>query len=375
MVRFVQIHVLRPLAGWILLAGGACLPEQDSPRLPTWYKGNTHAHTRWDNGDALPEEVAGWYRDHGYHFLALSDHNQNNAMTGEERWLEGTGGRVRLRTFAELAASLDRPGRFLLLPGEELGDSFEGKLIHHNIINGDRIILPPGGSSVREELSRAVHAAPSRTAIVHLNHPNLGWAVNAEDLAAVPDERFFEVYNGNPVADNAGDAGHPSTEKMWDLVLTARLRSGQGPLLYGVASDDAHHYGGKGAARPGRGWVMVRSNELSALALVRAMAAGDFYASTGVTLREVCAEKDRIEIEVDPRPGAEYVIRFVGSSRSGGAVGRVLAEVKGSRAVYRFTGDELYVRAIVTSDQPPRDPSRPEELETAWVQPVRGGEK
>jgi hypothetical protein len=35
---------------------------------------------------------------------------------------------------------------------------------------------------------------------------------------------------------NQGDKRHPSTEALWDEVLTA------GAMVYGVASDDAHHY-------------------------------------------------------------------------------------------------------------------------------------
>ncbi len=41
----------------------------------TWYRGNIHTHTTESDGDAEPEVVAAWYRDHGYDFLVLSDHN------------------------------------------------------------------------------------------------------------------------------------------------------------------------------------------------------------------------------------------------------------------------------------------------------------
>ena len=48
--------------------------------------------------------------------------------------------------------------------------------------------------------------------------------------------RFFEVANEAVDSNNDGDEAHPSTEKMWDHVLTA------GHKLYGIATDDAHHY-------------------------------------------------------------------------------------------------------------------------------------
>src|SRR5438876_9614685 len=41
----------------------------------TWWKGNLHTHSLWSDGDDYPEMVVDWYKSHGYHFLALSDHN------------------------------------------------------------------------------------------------------------------------------------------------------------------------------------------------------------------------------------------------------------------------------------------------------------
>src|SRR4051794_1860455 len=42
---------------------------------PRWFKGNLHTHSLWSDGNDYPEMIAEWYRRHGYHFLALSDHN------------------------------------------------------------------------------------------------------------------------------------------------------------------------------------------------------------------------------------------------------------------------------------------------------------
>src|SRR6185312_7472047 len=47
-----------------------------------WYKGNTHAHAGMlldgivPHGDSSPASVARWYRDHGYDFAAITDHNR-----------------------------------------------------------------------------------------------------------------------------------------------------------------------------------------------------------------------------------------------------------------------------------------------------------
>ena len=54
-----------------------CAPQADVDKSPTkqWYKGNTHTHTLWSDGNAAPETVAAWYKDKGYDFLCLSEHN------------------------------------------------------------------------------------------------------------------------------------------------------------------------------------------------------------------------------------------------------------------------------------------------------------
>ena len=37
-----------------------------------WWRGNTHTHTLWSDGDDIPELVADWYKRNGYHFLAIT---------------------------------------------------------------------------------------------------------------------------------------------------------------------------------------------------------------------------------------------------------------------------------------------------------------
>src|SRR5918998_5944152 len=40
-----------------------------------WWKGNLHTHTLWSDGNDFPEMVVEFYRERGYHFLVLSEHN------------------------------------------------------------------------------------------------------------------------------------------------------------------------------------------------------------------------------------------------------------------------------------------------------------
>jgi hypothetical protein len=54
-------------------------------------------------------------------------------------------------------------------------------------------------------------------------------------------------------------------------------------------------------------------------------------------------------------------------------VGRTLATVEGPAAQYTFQGDELYVRARITSSKKKEGVLSPDEMEQAWTQPVIPG--
>jgi hypothetical protein len=386
---------------WGAVVNFRAAPQEVSGR---WWKGNLHTHSLWSDGDQFPEMIFEWYRSKGYHFLALSDHN---VLAEGEKWIDasqkpermeayraylerfGPGGvdrreeegkvLVRLKTLEEVRSLFEEPGRSLVVQSEEITDRHEEKPVHVNATNVAQRIPPQGGGSVLEVLQRNVDAVlaqrerTGRPMFPHVNHPNFGWAVTPEDLVALRGEKFFEVYNGHPLVHNEGDAEHPSVERMWDLVQAERLRSGRS-VLYGLAVDDAHDYGtfASNRSNPGRGWVMVRAPELTAAAIVAAMEAGEFYATTGVALEEVRCGPDGIEIRIRAERGVAYRTEFRGTRAGAEAasIGEVLAKVEGTSPRYRLRGDELYVRAKIVSSKPKENPYRPGEVEVAWTQPL-----
>jgi hypothetical protein len=229
----------------------------------------------------------------------------------------------------------------------------------------------------------------------HLNHPNFRWAVKAEDMAPVENLQFFEVYNGHRGVENHGDEIHASVERIWDIVLTQRLAELDLGNVYGLAVDDAHNHANSYSqnSRPGRGWVMVRAKYLTPEHLINAMKAGDFYGSSGVTLRSIDRSDSALGIEIEAEAGLTYTTTFIGTREgydasseavtdvSTGAalnvtrrysddIGEVLATVVGTSPRYVFTGDEIYVRALVTSSRPHPNPFAEGDFEQAWVQPV-----
>lgn len=407
-----------------------CLFFGDASLHAQWYKGNTHTHSLWSDGNDFPEMITKWYKDRGYHFLALSDHNtihvgerwhteeairkRQKALgltaidkyrkTFGEEWVDSRTNEdgkpeIRLRRLEEYRGKFEEAGKFLLVQAEEISAEFEKAPIHMNAINLGEAIQPLKAGSYAEVMRANLRAVTEqekrlgRPMMVHLNHPNFRWALTPEIIAEVVEERFFEIYNGHPAINWEGDEFRPSHEQIWDIVNTLRIDKLKAAPLYGLGTDDSHHYHGEESS-PGRGFVMVRSKELSADALVEAMKRGDFYASSGVILEEVLMRDGALVIRIKAEPGVTYTTRILGTLKGYDAttrsiatpadskdphstrlvyssdVGKTLAEIKGSEIEWKPKGNELYFRASITSSKPHPNPSYPGQTEMAWTQPM-----
>jgi len=297
-----------------------------------WYKGNTHTHTLNSDGDSTPDDVVRWYREHGYQFLVLTDHNF-------------------LTSVDALNALHGADEQFLVMKGEEVSDPFDGKPLHINGLDVSARVAPQGGTSVVDVLQRNVDAIRQAQGIPHINHPNFGWAITGDELQRVRNNRLIEIFNGHPLVNNIGGGGVPGMEEVWDAILS------NGVLQYGIAVDDAHTFkdpGNPNVAGPGRGWVMVHAPRLETRALLDALDRGEFYASTGVELAEYRAGAKQVHVGVKATPSSKYRIQFIGRH------GRVLRESVEALATYDIRGDEGYVRARVLESNG----------RMAWCQPV-----
>lgn len=385
----------------VLLVVQACQSPSSSSEPIRWLRGNLHTHSLWSDGDDFPEMIMDWYKNNGYQFIVLSDHN---TLQAGEKWIpvpdsslreqaleryqehygtdwvetreETSGLEVRLKTLAEYRSRFESPDNFLILQSEEITDGYDGKPIHMNATNIKEYIEPQGGNSVAEVMQNnidAVIAQRERTGqpmFPHINHPNFGWAITADDMKKLDKERFFEVYNGHPMVHNYGDSTRSSTEEMWDEINAFYLMMDK-PLLYGLATDDSHNYHKQGPkqSNTGRGWVMVQSNELNAEAIIEAMEAGQFYASTGVSLEEMGLGEKNYTVRIAAEEGVQYTTQFWGVKR-GEEKGELLAETTDNPATYTFKGDELFVRAKIISNALQPNPFQEGDRKKAWTQPV-----
>jgi len=325
-----------------LLAGAACSvqPREEPAADPTfeapdwpgevWYRGNTHTHTTESDGDTSPREVTEWYRDHGYNFLVLSDHN---TLTDPA-------------TLADLETD-----DFILIPGEEVTSGFDGRSVHVNGLNLPEVVEARRAESLVATLQANVDAIREVEGVPHVNHPNFGWSFGEEELRQVDRYRLLEIHNGHPTGHNEGGGGTPGMEAVWDALLAG------GKRIFGIAVDDAHHFQGEFSddrANPGRGWIAVRAAALEGQAIMDALEAGWFYASAGVELADVRVQGPTLEVHIAQRGNFRYTTTFIGAG------GRELGSSPELVASYTLTEDVGYVRAKVVDSMG----------HVAWTQPV-----
>ena len=344
--------VLRAGGAGLLLMLPSGLMAQDAPR-GRWFKGNTHAHSLNSDGDSPVDVVLRWYREHGYHFTFVTEHEYFTDV-------------------APLNAILGHGNRFIAIAGQEvtqrvLDTRHPGgvRQAHVNALGTGRLVMPIGeagiatGMSIAQTYARNDSAIRAAGGIMQVNHPNFVWSVPLQDMMQLPDSTLFELWNGHPTVYNHGGTDSLgnvmlSTEARWDSVLS------RGKLIFGVADDDSHSFRPEDAeemnlARPGRGWIWVWADTLTPQAIVGAMRRGEFYASTGVTLRRIELASGELRIDIAPAGDRRYLTEFIGQG------GRVLMESFSLRPVYRIMGNEGYVRARVSDSSG----------HVAWTQPMR----
>jgi predicted metal-dependent phosphoesterase TrpH len=282
-------------------------------------RGSIHAHTLRSDGHQSPREVATWYRDHGYQFLAITDHNV-------------------LVDPAELA-DLEGPG-FALVPGEEISSTVGPIPVHVQALCIDHLIAGAAFDTPGQALGSMIAAVRAQNGAPVVNHPNFSWAFGITDLAPLTGAYALEIWSGHPAVYSMGDGKRPSHETMWDELLT------RGRPVTAVAVDDVHTLvplDGGSNGLPGLGWIYT-FGELGRAPICEAIRGGRYYPSSGVAFRRIQIEPRRFTVWVDD---AADTIVFLGSATQ--VLGTVTGDAfvrdeDGFAASYTLHGGETYVR-------------------------------
>ncbi|MEZ4862101.1 MAG: CehA/McbA family metallohydrolase [Caldilineaceae bacterium] len=220
-----------------------------------FWKGNLHTHCTRSDGVYAVEDVCRRYQDAGYDFLAITDHflpAYNYPITDTRA--------LRTPNFTTII------GAELHTDQTELGERW------HILAVG----LPFDFAPPTEDESAAHMAARARAAGAYVAIAHPAWyALTERDIEALGMVDAIEVFNG--VAYDHND--HADSWQIADIML------GRGHRYKICATDDFH-----GQSRRhdfARGWVQVKSAEATPEALLAALKAGHYYASTGPQIYDI----------------------------------------------------------------------------------------
>lgn len=273
---------------------GVSVPIHDPYAVPGDYrKVQLHCHTTESDGRFRPRELLRMYKEAGYSFVFITDHNR---VTCCEDLNDGT---------------------FLALPGTEDTVSYLLPPLGPHLA---RLFVdqPSRRGSAQDRINRTI--AEGRLA--SLCHPS--WTGNLwtgtwspQAVTELRGYNFLEIVN--PHSDIVKDLAR------WDAALR---QHGPDSPVWAVAVDDCHR-----RDQFNRAWVMARVANLSARALRASLAAGAFYPSTGPEGR-FWADGGVISAE----------FKEVLEARILDSTGRARATERSTTLSYSVQGNEGYLR-------------------------------
>lgn len=247
-------------------------------------KGGLHCHTTRSDGRGTPEEVIRMHKEHGYDFLALTDHRFYN-----------------YRNFAPETGITILPGMEYDGNGIETIADNEGTLTQEYDAGGFRcfhtVCIGPekadGNGFEQDQRFDSAHVRNQEEYQPYLDylhemgqmtiycHPE--WSSTpARYFSRMKGNFAMEIWNSGCVIEDDMDAD----AAYWDELL------GQGIRIYGVATDDGHAMNQHCV-----GWVRVRAENNSVSAILAALDAGRFYSSTGPEIHDFYYEDGKICVD------------------------------------------------------------------------------
>ena len=240
-----------------------------------FWRGNLHCHSTRSDGVLDPAEVCARYRDEGYDFIALTDHF------------------VGLYDYPIVDTAAYRTSGFTTILGAELhsGAMENGSIWHILAVGLPEGFRPPDvpgfiaqpGQEPGVDLARRAREAG---AFVAMAHPEWSGLSESDARAMAQAVHAVETYNHGCAVESDRGQGFYTLDRLLEA----------GHRLTLCATDDAHF---KGPDHFG-GWVMVKALENTPEALLAALKAGHYYASTGPEILDLDWKEDRVVVRCSP---------------------------------------------------------------------------
>jgi hypothetical protein len=282
-------------------------------------KGNLHTHSTRSDGQYQPEEVIEAYRERGYDFMCLSDHEIYYHST------RYNGDQFIMLSGYEMACEMSRE-----LTGQQyhIHGLLDTSLGSVNGFQHDEEHEKPDYETL-DTIQSLINEMIDRGNLIIMNHPE--WSRNSpEDLLKLQGYCAVEIYNHQSELDEAAGYGLYH----WDYLLR------NGRRVFGVATDDAHRGDYHAAISEFfGGWIGVQADELSQSSIITALKSGSFYSTSGPEIHDLRVEDGRLIVRTSPVKFIKFVaypdFGFTAFNTNGTAV---------DSAVYTIRGNERYIR-------------------------------
>lgn len=247
--------------------------------------GQLHTHTTNSDGSYSPAVVAKKFKDAGYDFWTITDHNKitPNPNVNDLIWL--------CNSYEDTRSTY-----------------------HANVYNATRVYE---NNDVNALINYYVHYG---NGIIMFNHPD--WTKlpisDGQLRAIIKGLSFCEVFNL---------AGTTSTDRGYDILIS------NGHLIWAVATDDYHK-----DTDLKKGWVVTYSESNRADDIMHALLSGSFVATSGFVISNVELIGNKVSINTGD---TNAKTTFYKENMT------VLATISGKLAEYEIKGDEMFVRAVV----------------------------
>lgn len=311
----------------------------------TFYKANLHCHTTFSDGRLTPAEVKELYKSHGYSVVAYTDHDiliPHDELTDSE-FLALHGFEVE---FVERISAAPYHKKqchvcFIGLEPENITQpcwNEEYARIGNAPKNAHLVVhdesQPPYEQVYSGEcIGKMMQTAREKGFFVTYNHPSWSLA-RYTDYMSYNGMHAMEMYNSD--CTSAGFLDY--NPRVYDDMLMG------GKRIYCIGTDDNHNAMPHDSRKSdfGRAWTMIKAESLAYRDITRALEAGNFYASEGPEIHELCFENGNITVKCSE---ADKIICTFGCRRAAVALNEDYSPV--TEASFKMDPDWNYFRITV----------------------------
>lgn len=309
-----------------------------------WFKGNTHTHTNAFDGFSPSKEVIELYKNSGYNFLSITDHNiyKTYSEFNDENFLMLHGVELSYGVQIDDMELLEEMNQKVLngnMSQEEMLDTISSftpkdtnpKRVPHVIaIAKDQNMSSFSNidSSNFSDIQVMIDLANKNNCISIIAHPC--WSkLNFSDVENLKDYTAIETYNH--VCEEYFAGGDSSA--IWDQLLNANIPTNA------LACDDMHDL----SISLG-GYIMVKAENFDYKSIVNAIEKGDYYSSQGPIIHALNIENGVVSIECSKVKSIRFIPDIV--------FGRTYRDESASMesCSHKLNGLEKHIRIEITDE-------------------------